>query len=79
MSRKEWEYKVVRFYGESTGKVLATHADGARVGGLGKGGMVQPDLHTYLSQLGLEGWEVVSMAGSSIEGLIMLKREVMYG
>ncbi len=78
--RKEWEYKTVRFYGEGTGKLFATHADGARVGGLTATGVVaQPELHTFLSQLGLDGWEVVSMAGASTEGLIILQREVLYG
>ncbi len=78
-AHKEWEYRIVRFFGESSGKQYATHVNGSRIGTPGSIGVRTPELSEFLNQLGLEGWEMVGLCGSPAEGLIMVKREVLYG
>jgi hypothetical protein len=76
--RKEWEYHSVRFFFESTSrKVIVTEIDNARPPGIGYSQKLE--LHSYLEEVGLDGWEVVGMSGSGDDGFIVIKREIMYG
>lgn len=66
---QSWQYLVARWVGEDDPKVQLVN--GQELQGWEKG-----SLHTFLSEVGEEGWELVGTVnrGASPQGLLILKR-----
>lgn len=69
---QQWDYMVLRTYG---GVVMMV--DGQEVAKMEGGQPIGEMLYEYLDGLGMDGWEVVGMAGVREGAEIILKRPLM--